>query len=113
MGFSGKTHHHLDSKLGETTEGKKWVITEISLRSSPMKPTISFPSSDLANTEDEGLLCPKTPTAASVRIPKVFTCPPAPKKRKLSLKFSYGAGGGSKKFFSPPDLETVFIQRTT
>ncbi|XP_010513359.1 PREDICTED: uncharacterized protein LOC104789340 [Camelina sativa] len=111
MEFSGKstTHHHLDGKFGETTEGKKWVITEISLPS-PMKPTISLSSSALANTENEDLLCPTTPTAASVRIPKVFTCPPPPKKPKPSLKFSYC--GGAREFFSPPDLETVFLHRT-
>ncbi|XP_010418021.1 PREDICTED: uncharacterized protein LOC104703666 [Camelina sativa] len=110
MGLSDKTHHHLDGKFGETTEAKKWVITEISLRS-PMKPTISLSSSALDNPEDEDHLCPTTPTAASFRIPKAFTCPPAPKKRKTSLKFSYG--GGARELFSPPDLETVFLHRTT
>lgn len=107
MGFSGKTHHQFDGNFGETAEVKKWVITEISLHS-PMKP-ISLSSSALANTENEDL-CPTTPTAASVRIPTVFPCPPAPKKRKQSLKFSYC---GTREFFSPPDLETVFIHRTT
>ncbi|XP_010510909.1 PREDICTED: uncharacterized protein LOC104787094 [Camelina sativa] len=110
MGLSDNTHHHLDGKFSETTEGKKFVITGISLRS-PKKPKISLSSSALDNTKDEDLLCPTTPTAASFRIPKAFTCPPAPKKRKTSLKFSYG--GGAREFFSPPDLETVFIHRTT
>ncbi|CAL9238029.1 unnamed protein product [Arabidopsis halleri] len=107
MGVSGKAHNQFDGKFGETVEGKKWVITGISLRS-PKKP-ISFSSSAVADTEDEDL-CPTTPTAASVRIPTVFPCPPAPKKRKPSLKFSYA---GAREFFSPPDLETVFIYRTT
>ncbi|KAG7657987.1 hypothetical protein ISN44_As01g050000 [Arabidopsis suecica] len=107
MGFSGKTYHQFDRKFSETTEGKKWVITGISLHP-PMKP-ISLSSAAVSNTEDEDL-CPTTPTAASVRIPTVIPCPPAPKKRKLTLKVSYG---GPREFFSPPDLETVFIYRTT
>ncbi|CAE5962738.1 unnamed protein product [Arabidopsis arenosa] len=109
MGVSGKTHHQFDGKFGETTERKKWVITGTSLRS-PMKPPVSLSSSAVSGTEDEDL-CPSTPTAASVRIPTVFPCPPAPKKPKLSLKFSYDVG--AREFFSPPDLETVFIYRTT
>ncbi|VVA92425.1 unnamed protein product [Arabis nemorensis] len=107
MGFSGKTHHQFDGEFRETSEGKKWVISGITLRS-PMKP-ISLSTSAVADTEDQEQY-PTTPTADSSRIPTVFLCPPAPKKRKPSLKFSYG---GAREFFTPPDLETVFLQRAT
>lgn len=108
MGISGKNHQKFDGEFRETSEGKKWVISGISLRA-PMKP-ISISSSAVADKEDDihQDQWPTTPTSASVRIPKVLLCPPAPKKRKPSLKFSYG---GAREFFSPPDLETVFIQR--
>ncbi|CAN8240955.1 unnamed protein product [Cochlearia groenlandica] len=101
MGFSDKTHQ-------ETTDDKKWVISQISIRAPPMlKPISLSSSSSVANTEDQDLY-PTTPKAVSVRIPTVFPCPPAPKKRKRSLKFSYN---GAREFFTPPDLETVFIHR--
>ncbi|KAF8060394.1 hypothetical protein N665_1218s0013 [Sinapis alba] len=108
MGFSGKTHHQFNVEGHETSE--KWVIPGISLRGQ-MKP-ISLPSSAVADKEDDVHQdqWPTTPTAASFRIPTVFPCPPPPKKRKVSSKFGYS---GAREFFSPPDLETVFIHKAT
>ncbi|VVA90875.1 unnamed protein product [Arabis nemorensis] len=107
MGFSDKPHNHLDGEIRETTDGKRWVIAGIPSRS-PLK-TINL-SSDVTVTETEDQdQCPTTPTAVSVRIPRVPPCPAAPKKRKPSSKCSHNAG--ARVFFSPPDLETVFIQR--
>ncbi|CAN6971415.1 cyclin-dependent protein kinase inhibitor SMR15 [Brassica rapa] len=108
MGLSGKTHHQFNIELHETSE--KWAIPGISLRE-PMKP-ISLPSSTVADTESDVHQdqWPTTPTAPSFRIPTVFPCPPPPKKRKVSSKFGYS---GAREFFSPPDLETVFIHKAT
>ncbi|ESQ29402.1 hypothetical protein EUTSA_v10024030mg [Eutrema salsugineum] len=109
MGFSDKTHNQFDGEHRETSEGKKWIISG-SLRA-PIVP-ISISSSAVADTEDEVNQdqYPTTPTASSVRIPTVQVCPPPPKKRKQSLKFSYVS---AREFFSPPDLETVFLLRAT
>ncbi|KAL1222820.1 Cyclin-dependent protein kinase inhibitor SMR8 [Cardamine amara subsp. amara] len=110
MRFSGKPHHQLDGEIEETTDGKRWVIAGITSRS-PLKP-INISSSGITVTETEDQdQCPTTPTAVSFRIPRVLPCPAAPKKRKPSTKCSYGTE--AKVFFSPPDLETVFIQRAS
>ncbi|KAJ0265848.1 Cyclin-dependent protein kinase inhibitor SMR15 [Hirschfeldia incana] len=109
MGLSGKTHHQFHVELHETSE--KWAISGISL-CGQMKP-ISLSSTAIADTEDVDVhqdQWPTTPTAASFRIPTVFPCPPPPKKRKASSKFGYS---GAREFFSPPDLETVFILKAT
>ncbi|CAH8251848.1 unnamed protein product [Arabidopsis lyrata] len=109
MGYSGKPHHQLDGEIRETTDGKKWVIAGIPSRS-PLK-QINLSSGVTVTETEEQDQCPTTPTAVSVRIPRVPPCPAAPKKRKPSLKCSYGAG--ARDFFSPPDLETVFIPRAS
>lgn len=109
MGISNKPHHQLDGEIRETTDGKKWVIAGITSRS-PLKLINLSSGVTLTETEDQDQ-CPTTPTAVSVRIPRVPPCPPAPRKRKPSSKCSYGAA--TRDFFSPPDLETVFIQRAS
>lgn len=110
MGFPGKSYNQLEGEIREATDGKKWVIAGHPPRS-PLKP-INSSSSDVAVTETEDQdQCPTTPTAVSVRIPRVPPCPAAPKKRKPSSKCSCVAGG--REFFCPPDLETVFIQRAS
>uniref|UniRef100_A0A1J3K3V5 Cyclin-dependent protein kinase inhibitor SMR6 n=1 Tax=Noccaea caerulescens TaxID=107243 RepID=A0A1J3K3V5_NOCCA len=109
MGLSGKLHPHLDGEIRETTDGKKWVVSGPPPRS-PLKPINSSSEVAITETEDQDQ-CPKTPTAVSFRIPRVPPCPAAPKKRKPSSTCSYGAG--ARDFFSPPDLETVFIQRAS
>lgn len=109
MGISGKTHDQFNVELHETPE--KWSIPGIALRGQ-MKP-ISLPSTTVADSEDVDVhqdQWPTTPTAASFRIPTVFPCPPPPKKRKASSKFGYS---GAREFFSPPDLETVFMHKAT
>ncbi|XP_010547715.1 PREDICTED: uncharacterized protein LOC104819379 [Tarenaya hassleriana] len=105
MGFSGKPPQ-LDGGVRETGDGKKWVIAGISIRA-PLKPIRANPTTEAEEEEEES---PTTPTAVSVRIPVVPACPPPPKKRKPALKCSCG---GAREFFSPPDLETVFIQRAS
>ncbi|KAG4159161.1 hypothetical protein ERO13_D02G159400v2 [Gossypium hirsutum] len=106
MGVSGKPQ--VDGGL--ESEGKKWVIAGISLRA-PLKPIYTHPVDDQRDkdsTDDkEDESCSTTPTGQEARIPTLLTCPPAPVKHKPTLKCNYGS---VREFFTPPDLETVFIR---
>ncbi|KAF8408293.1 hypothetical protein HHK36_007442 [Tetracentron sinense] len=88
---------------GQESEGKKWVIAGISSRP-PLKP-ISTNSRE-KGSEDDGERCSTTPTAEEARIPQRLPCPPAPRKRRPSLKCH---SNGVVEFFTPPDLDSVFI----
>ncbi|XP_010458430.1 PREDICTED: uncharacterized protein LOC104739692 [Camelina sativa] len=111
MGISNQPHHHQleGGEIRETADGKKWVIAGITSRS-PLKQINLSPGVTVTETEDQDQ-CPTTPTAVSFRIPRVQPCPAAPRKSKPSSKCSYSAA--TREFFSPPDLETVFIQRAS
>ncbi|GAY36270.1 hypothetical protein WN944_020254 [Citrus x changshan-huyou] len=105
MGLSGKPQ--VDGGL--ESEGKRWVIAGIPLRA-PLKPIYTNPVPTAVDKEvdsgtDEELST--TPTSEDARIPAKLTCPAAPRKRKSSLKCNYS---GVREFFSPPDLESVFIR---
>lgn len=106
MGVSGKP------QVDESEGNKKWVIAGISLRA-PLKPLYTKPL-DKAGDVDEEESCSSssssssTPTGEEARIPTLLTCPAAPRKRKPSLKCNYGSV--RREFFTPPDLETVFIR---
>ncbi|XP_022775596.1 cyclin-dependent protein kinase inhibitor SMR6-like [Durio zibethinus] len=106
MGVSGKPQ--VDGGL--ESEGKKWVIAGISLRPT-LKPVYTKPvekEKDKDSSDGQGDdSCTTTPTGEDARIPTIFTCPPAPRKPKPSLKCNYGS---VREFFTPPDLETVFIR---
>ncbi|KAJ9176340.1 hypothetical protein P3X46_011661 [Hevea brasiliensis] len=101
MGFSEKPQ--VDSGL--ELDSKKWVIAGIPLRA-PLKPIFTNPVEKESET-DECSTTTTTPTSEDARIPTRLTCPPAPKKRKATLKCSYS---GVREFFTPPDLETVYIR---
>ncbi|KAB1207857.1 hypothetical protein CJ030_MR7G004121 [Morella rubra] len=105
MGFSKKA---LQVDGGVETDGTNWVIAGIPLRA-PLKPIYTNPVEDWEGSDgrEERVT---TPTGVDARIPTKLTCPPAPKKRKPSLKCNYGR---VKEFFTPPDLETVFMQRAS
>ncbi|XP_041013155.1 cyclin-dependent protein kinase inhibitor SMR6-like [Juglans microcarpa x Juglans regia] len=107
MGFSGKALQ-LQADGGLESDGKKWVIAGIPLRA-PLKPIYTNPVEAWAGS-DGSEECSTTPTGEEARIPTRLTCPPAPRKRKPSLKCNYG---GVREFFTPPDLESVFIQRAS
>ncbi|KAF5741091.1 hypothetical protein HS088_TW10G00086 [Tripterygium wilfordii] len=89
---------------GLELEDKKWVIAGIPLRA-PLKQIYTNPM----ETERESGECSTTttPTGEEARIPSRLVCPPPPRKKKPSLKCNYGV----REFFTPPDLETVFIRR--
>ncbi|KAK9008223.1 hypothetical protein V6N11_075125 [Hibiscus sabdariffa] len=110
----------VDEGGGLESDAKKWVIAGISLRA-PLKPiytTHPVPvdhhhkdketTFDDSNKEDEDSCSSSTtPTGQESRIPTLLTCPPAPMKTKPSLKCNYAT---VRHFFTPPDLDTVFIR---
>ncbi|KAH7532462.1 cyclin-dependent protein kinase inhibitor SMR6 [Ziziphus jujuba] len=102
MGFSKKSQ--IDGVL-ESEGNKKWVIAGISLRTT-LKPVNTKPRKESEDDGDEEP-CSTTPTAKEARIPEILTCPPAPRKRRTSSRCSNF--NGVREFFTPPDLETVFI----
>ncbi|RDX81748.1 Cyclin-dependent protein kinase inhibitor SMR6, partial [Mucuna pruriens] len=105
MGFSEKTQ--VEGGF-DSDNNKKWVIAGIALRA-PLKPIYTIPVEKEQKEEVETEECPNstTPTTVESKIPTPFTCPPAPRKRKPSFKCTYR--GVVREFFTPPDLETVFI----
>ncbi|KAE8722625.1 transcription initiation factor TFIID subunit 5-like isoform X1 [Hibiscus syriacus] len=107
MGVSGKPQM-VDGGGGGGLEsdGKKWVIAGISLRA-PLNPIYTNPVDDHKDKEEDEESCSTTPTGREARIPTLLTCPPAPMKKKPSLKCNYAS---VREFFTPPDLEAVFIR---
>ncbi|XP_058088305.1 cyclin-dependent protein kinase inhibitor SMR6 [Magnolia sinica] len=106
MGISEK----IQVEGGLESESKKWVITGIPLRTH-LRPINTNPKEKFFDGEDveaEEEECSTTPTAEESRIPKRFSCPPAPKKKKPTSKCHFS---GVREFFSPPDLDSVFIPR--
>lgn len=108
MGFSEK-QQVVDVGYDSAETNKKWVIAGIPLRS-PLKPIFTLNPVETVRDDDDGQEdCSTTPTGEEARIPTRFTCPPAPRKQRPSLKCNYGVA--HREFFTPPDLETVFIRR--
>ncbi|KAL3620394.1 hypothetical protein CASFOL_035306 [Castilleja foliolosa] len=60
---------------------------------------------DFENSE-EVIMC-STPKAERYRIPEIETCPPAPKKRRMSTN-NCSLKRTSISFFSHPDIELFF-----
>ncbi|XP_068638931.1 cyclin-dependent protein kinase inhibitor SMR6-like [Aristolochia californica] len=106
MGISDK----LQVEGGLESEGQKWVIAGVSLRS-PLRPlnkkSVSEKESQSEVEEDEEG-CSTTPTAEEARIPERLPCPSAPRKGRPSAKCRFT---GARDFFVPPDLDSVFILR--
>lgn len=107
MGISEK----VQVEMGLEPEGKKWFITGIPLRSH-LKPIATNRLERLVGDgegegeEEEG--CSTTPTAEESRIPRVLSCPPAPKKKKPAPKCHFS---GAREYFNPPELDSVFVRR--
>ncbi|GAV70229.1 hypothetical protein CFOL_v3_13727 [Cephalotus follicularis] len=98
MGFSKKAQVE-----GFDSEGKKWVIAGITIRTS-LKPINTKPRSK-ESEDDEEEVSSTTPTGKEARIPEIFPCPPAPRKQRPAVRCHYN---GAREFFTPPDLESVF-----
>ncbi|XP_057763492.1 cyclin-dependent protein kinase inhibitor SMR6-like [Arachis stenosperma] len=117
MGFSEKPPQITEGGGGVDSDNnnRKWVIAGTSLRA-PLKPIYTvIPVDQKAKQQEEEqqeeFSTSTTPTGKEARVPTTLKCPPAPRKPKSSLKCNYhGAGGGAREFFTPPDLETVFIR---
>lgn len=112
MGFSEKSQQV--EERGVESESRKWVITGIALRR-PLKPiytTTPVEKTEQHEEEEEEEIdmeeeeCSTTPKGEEARIPATLKCPPPPRKPKPSLKCNFRGG----EFFTPPDLETVFIR---
>ncbi|KAL2347372.1 hypothetical protein Fmac_001372 [Flemingia macrophylla] len=101
MGFSEKP------QVEESDSTRKWVIAGISLRA-PLKPIYTTVEKEDQDEDDMEECNSTTPKGEEAKIPTSFKCPPPPRKRKPSLKCHYR--GGAREFFTPPDLETVFIR---
>lgn len=101
MGISEK----VQVEGGQEPEGKTCVITGISLRVH-LRPINTNPL-EKGKENEEGEF-PTTPKAEEARIPERLPCPPAPKKQKPISKCHFN---GVREFFSPPDLESVFLRR--
>ncbi|XP_059624553.1 cyclin-dependent protein kinase inhibitor SMR6-like [Cornus florida] len=97
MGFSKK--HQTEGGL--ESDGKKWVIAGIVVRA-PLKSITAKPKEGDGDDNDS-----TTPTSKESRIPEKLPCPPAPRKRRPVSTCHYN---GVREFFTPPDLETVFIR---
>uniref|UniRef100_A0A5B7C442 Cyclin-dependent protein kinase inhibitor SMR6 n=1 Tax=Davidia involucrata TaxID=16924 RepID=A0A5B7C442_DAVIN len=89
------------------SEGKKWVLAGIPLRT-PLKLICTNPVDNKERENEDDEECSTTPTAKEARIPTRLSCPPPPRKQKPSSSCHYN---GVREFFTPPDLETVFIRR--
>ncbi|PSS30360.1 Cyclin-dependent protein kinase [Actinidia chinensis var. chinensis] len=101
MGFSKKAQ----AEGVIEAEGKKWVIAGIAIRA-PLRSITTKQKERQSDSDDEA--SSTTPTTKESRIPEKFPCPPAPQKRRSSSKCQYN---GTREFFNPPDLESVFVMR--
>ncbi|CAB4275305.1 hypothetical protein PRUPE_3G291500 [Prunus persica] len=100
MGFSKKSQ--VDGGL--ESEGKKWVIAGISVRTS-LKPINTKLRAKESEAGEEEEASSTTPTAKEARIPEIFSCPPAPRKSRPPSRCNFN---GVREFFTPPDLDSVF-----
>ncbi|KAL8097730.1 cyclin-dependent protein kinase inhibitor SMR6 [Apium graveolens] len=98
------------SKKHQTDEGvdsKKWVIAGIAIRA-PLRCISTKPREGYVEEDEEKQQHITTPTAKEARIPKKLKCPPAPRKQPQTSSCQFT---GVREFFTPPDLESVFIRR--
>lgn len=105
MGLPKKSQ--VETGLEKSEKNKKWLIN---LRTPlNLKPIYTIP---LKKSEQEESVmeeeCSTTPKGEGSRIPATLICPPAPRKRKSTLKWNYRSK--TREFFTPPELETVFIR---
>ncbi|KAF9624956.1 hypothetical protein IFM89_016204 [Coptis chinensis] len=101
MGFPQKCQVEVEV---ESEGNKKWVVAGVSLRS-PLKPISTNKKERGSSIEEEGDEASTTPTAQNMKIPEKLSCPPPPRKSRPSSKCNFS---GTRDFFCPPDLETVF-----
>ncbi|KAI3976231.1 hypothetical protein MKX01_019177 [Papaver californicum] len=104
MGLSMKSQVLVDGK--ETEGNKKWVVAGILVRS-PLKAINTNKKIEDGDDEEQGCSA-TTPTSVETRInSERLLCPPAPRKRRPSLKFH--SNNKAMDFFNPPELESIFV----
>ncbi|CAL5189039.1 unnamed protein product [Lathyrus oleraceus] len=106
MGLPKKSQ--VETGLENSEKNKKWLInlrTPLNLKPIYTIPLKKSEQEESVMMEEE---CSTTPRGEGSRIPTCLICPPAPRKRKSSLKWNYR--GKTREFFTPPELETVFIR---
>nr|POE49926.1 cyclin-dependent protein kinase inhibitor smr13 [Quercus suber] len=65
---------------------------------------------DYNNGEDISVTVCSTPKAQRFRIPEMLSCPPAPKKRRVTSSFVSDSNIRSPiPFFAPPEIELFFF----
>ncbi|GFP98787.1 hypothetical protein PHJA_002022600 [Phtheirospermum japonicum] len=69
-------------------------------------PDMSIANENCKDSENAEEMC-STPKAERYRIPEIETCPPAPKKRRMSTN-NFSLRRTSISFFSHPDIELFF-----
>ncbi|KAI3943773.1 hypothetical protein MKW98_004278 [Papaver atlanticum] len=93
---------------GKETEGnKKWVVAGILVRT-PLKAINTNKKIEDGDDEEQGCSA-TTPTSVEARInSERLLCPPAPRKRRPSLK-KFHSNNKATDFFNPPELESIFV----
>ncbi|KAI3874645.1 hypothetical protein MKX03_022080 [Papaver bracteatum] len=100
MGLSMKSQVLAEGK--ETEGNKKRVVAGILVRT-PLKAINTNKKIEDGDDEEQGCSA-TTPTSVEARInSERLLCPPAPRKRRPSLKFQ------AMDFFNPPELESIFV----
>ncbi|CAK9161763.1 unnamed protein product [Ilex paraguariensis] len=102
--FMGSSKKH-QVEGGLESESKKWVIAGIAL-CAPLRSISTKPKESEEEEKEEAFST--TPTAKEAQIPQGLPCPPAPRKRRPTSTCHYNF---SRVYFTPPDLESIFIER--
>ncbi|KAI3941215.1 hypothetical protein MKX01_029789 [Papaver californicum] len=112
MVIQDKNHHSVG---GETKSKKKKKKIEIGgtlsiLRTPPPLRKIRTKKVRVQRKveEEREEECSTTPTNKEARLPKRIECPPAPRKKTQSSSSRLG-NLNVEDFFTPPDLDSVFI----
>ncbi|RZC72741.1 hypothetical protein C5167_048217 [Papaver somniferum] len=104
MGLSMKSQVLAEGK--ETEGNKKWVVAGILVRT-PLKAINTNKKIEDGDDQEQGCSA-TTPTSVEARInSERLLCPPAPRKRRPSLKFH--SNNNAMDFFNPPELESIFV----
>ncbi|CAN4124201.1 unnamed protein product [Withania somnifera] len=110
---TSSSNHPMDGKNVESETKKGWIIT---LRS-PLKPILTsknWKNKPVDEEEEQEEYIATTPTYEESKLSrKCITCPPAPKKRKTSLRCHDFNNNNRELFYPPLDLETLFIHMHT
>ncbi|KAK1410089.1 hypothetical protein QVD17_36622 [Tagetes erecta] len=100
MGFSKKLQ--VD---GESIEGKKWVISGITICAPLKAVSTKTVNSEYDESSNSGST---TPTTKESRLPEKLHCPPPPPRKRRPVSKCYRKG--DVEFFSSPELDSFFAK---